>query len=300
MRGEAPSEILCYLEEVLGKNLHEVVDVVTGTSTGSIVSCLLASGYSAKDIISFYEGKDAKTIFKHSLIGCLQFFSGINCPKFDSNNLKNILKDKLEDKKLKDCLTHLLVPVDDWANRTGKIFTTIIDKEESIEDIELWKVCTSSSSAETYFSGFNRDNKAFYFDGGLYSGNPSDMAFLYTQKHLGATVDNTIVISLGTGTLVDYIAPEKLEKFGWVDFAGNLINEIMDRNTTKSHDIMNMLFEGTGNYFRFQFDCPKEYEAMDNTSDKFIQGLKKFTRNNIDTIWKESLSVLVEKLKNNK
>ena len=56
-RGLIPLTLLCRLEEQIGPCLHEVFDIITGTSTGAIIASLIAAGKSAQWIREFYKEK---------------------------------------------------------------------------------------------------------------------------------------------------------------------------------------------------------------------------------------------------
>ena len=60
LRGIVPLTILKYIEEKEGKKIIELFDLITGTSTGGIIACGLACGYSVDDLISLYYNKGSE------------------------------------------------------------------------------------------------------------------------------------------------------------------------------------------------------------------------------------------------
>jgi len=281
-RGLIPLCILYVLEKRTGKQIYQMFDVIAGTSTGAIIAALLSIGEPVENIISFYIGDKIKKIFSKDLFHSI----GTHCPKYDSNNIENVLKDTFGDKTFGDCLIDLLIPTDDWSNRQGVIFSTFETKS-----IKLWQATRKSSAAETFFSASEG-----CFDGGLYASNPTDLAIVKTIKHTDAKLEDLFVVSLGTGTLVDKMSQKDIAKFWWDDFAKHLIPETMDRITSKTHDILSELLDNE-KYFRFQFDCPTEFESMDNVSDKNLRGLKDLADSYISTIWIKDINKIITYLK---
>ena len=284
IRGIVPLCILSIVEKQTGQPIYKLFDIISGTSTGAIIAGLLAVGTPIEDILAFYLGDDAKKIFSKSLL------NSINCPKYGCKNIEDILQTAFKGKQFKDCLTGLVIPADDWANRQGHVFSSF-----EIQDAELWKAVRASSAAETYFKAFNDNNGSCFFDGGLYANNPTDLAIIEAVKYLNTKPEDLFIVSLGTGTMVEKISPKEIEKFWWKDFAFQLIPEIMDRITSKTHDLLSKILP-SDKYFRLQFDCPKEFEAMDNVDDKNLEGLKSLADSYITSIWQNDINSVVSLL----
>jgi hypothetical protein len=70
LRGIFPLRMLEQLERYYGKTCFEMFDMFAGTSTGSIIAALLASGYPLRDAISLYANEDIRrVIFKSNRSG---------------------------------------------------------------------------------------------------------------------------------------------------------------------------------------------------------------------------------------
>jgi len=289
IRGLVPLTVLYVLTKRTGIPVYKMFDIITGTSTGAIIAGMLAIGIPIEEIINFYMGTESKKIFSKGIFNKI----GVYCPKYDNRNIEEVLQNALKGKTFKDCLTNLVIPADDWANRQGRIFSSF---EARTQDIELWQAIRSSSAAETYFKAYNYNNESAFFDGGLYGNNPTDIAIVEAVKCLNIKIDDLFIVSLGTGTLVEKMAPKEIEKFWWNDFAKHLIPEIMDRITSKTHDLLSKILK-KDKYFRLQFDCPEEFEKMDNVDDKNLQGLKNLADDYISSIWKNDINNIINSLK---
>ena len=54
MKGYVPCSVLVELEKRMGKPCYEVFDMVSGTSIGGILACLISSGKSASEALEFF------------------------------------------------------------------------------------------------------------------------------------------------------------------------------------------------------------------------------------------------------
>jgi len=55
IKGVFPASFLASIEEQIGGKVSDYFDLIVGTSTGGIIALGLGLGFSAKDILSFYE-----------------------------------------------------------------------------------------------------------------------------------------------------------------------------------------------------------------------------------------------------
>ena len=63
IRGIYPAYILKRVEESWAIKLHEIFDMIVGTSTGSIIASAIAVDYPLKDVVSIFEEK-SRDIFR--------------------------------------------------------------------------------------------------------------------------------------------------------------------------------------------------------------------------------------------
>ncbi|KAL6995548.1 hypothetical protein U1Q18_005683 [Sarracenia purpurea var. burkii] len=139
IRGIIPATILAYLESQLQEldgeeaRLADYFDVIAGTSTGGLVTAMLAAPnendrplFAAKDIKPFYLEHGPK-IFpqKRGMFGSIR--SKLNLlagPKYNGKYLNRIIRDKLGDTRLHQTLTHVVIPTFDIKNLQPTIFST--------------------------------------------------------------------------------------------------------------------------------------------------------------------------------
>ncbi|KAL0438679.1 UNVERIFIED_CONTAM: Patatin-like protein 2 [Sesamum latifolium] len=139
IRGIIPATILEFLESQLQKldgedaRLADYFDVIAGTSTGGLVTAMLAAPdknnrplFAAKDIKPFYL-ENAPKIFPQKC-GVVGFLTGLVKstirPKYDGECLHQIIKENLGETRLHQTLTNIVVPTFDIKNLQPTIFST--------------------------------------------------------------------------------------------------------------------------------------------------------------------------------
>ncbi|XP_068641241.1 patatin-like protein 1 [Aristolochia californica] len=234
IRGIIPATILSFLESKLQEldgeeaRIADYFDVIAGTSTGSLVTAMLAApGHNgrplvvAKDIIPFYL-KFSPVIFPQ----CIGQFSSIITklkvllgPKYDGKNLRKVTRDTLGGLRLHETITNVVIPTFDIKKLQPIVFSSYEAVNDSSKDALLSDICIGSSSAPTYLPAHyfeTKDSKSNVkefnlIDGAIAANNPTSVAVrLLMSESLKAKVDylpsNTVdygrflVISLGTGT----------------------------------------------------------------------------------------------------
>lgn len=153
IRGVLAAQILWNLEKRLGQPLNQYFDLLTGTSTGSMLATALALDIGAEKIIQLYR-QQGKIVFPYTDrldIKRVPVFleHGILGPKFSDRGLQIVLKDLLKDKTLADVTNcKLLITSYDTLERKPIVFKSWRAK---FAQIPLWEACLCSASAPTFF-----------------------------------------------------------------------------------------------------------------------------------------------------
>ncbi|CAK8568259.1 unnamed protein product [Lathyrus sativus] len=143
IRGLIPATILEYLESELQEldgesaRLADYFDVITGTSTGGLVTAMLTAPndkqrplFAAKDIKPFYL-EHCPNIFpqnKHMLGSMGKLFRSLAGPKYDGKYLHNVVKEKLGETRVHETLTNIVIPAFDIKSMQPIIFSTYQSK----------------------------------------------------------------------------------------------------------------------------------------------------------------------------
>ena len=155
IRGVVAAKMLSLIERQIEQPLNEYFDLITGTSTGSILATAIATGRSSEEIVELYRKKSSiifpyESRFSLKRLGLI-LKHGISAPKYSDQGLIQVLKEIFGDKTIFDVLSPLLLIVAyDTIEREPIIFKSW-RQDKGYGNIPLWETCVSSASAPTYF-----------------------------------------------------------------------------------------------------------------------------------------------------
>ncbi|XWS29867.1 hypothetical protein CRYUN_Cryun24cG0067000 [Craigia yunnanensis] len=229
VRGIIPGVILAKLESELQKldgndvRLADYFDVITGTSTGGLITAMLAAPnengrplFSAKDIVPFYL-KNGPEIFPQ-ISGILAWAAKLSKvltgPRYDGKYLYKLIRDILGNTKLHQTLTSVAIPTFDINKLQPTIFSTSQVPINPDIDALLSDICIATSAAPTYFPSYyfkNNEEEFNLIDGGIAANNPTLVAISEVTKQImkenpdfspmePLDYKRFLVISLGAGS----------------------------------------------------------------------------------------------------
>jgi patatin-like phospholipase/acyl hydrolase len=269
------------LKEQKGKALHEYFDLISGTSTGSILAAGIACKMNAKRLIDIYknEGKNIflKSIRQQRKWRWLSRFLGSTVlyphERGETEGLANILKKELgKDLKIGD-IKHpqLLILAYDVLSRNTTWFAND-DPKEWYYETELWKICTASASAPTFFPPYRlpyySDKFLPHIDGGVSANNPALAAISHalsitTREDTKPKIDKIAVLSIGTGQTTRPYTYDELKNWGLLKWVENIPAIFLDPSAENSGYISKRIFLGIGrqNYLRLNFELNEWFES---------------------------------------
>lgn len=172
MRGIAHAGVLQALKE---NNIS--IDIIGGTSAGSMIATLYALGYEPKEILQLFQ-KYAKKIAGNSKISFVNSIIKRNGQGLrDGKELEDIYNDianKKGIKKINEIKMPLVIPCVDILDNNEYIFTNYVPLENEhhyITDIEIGKAVRASSSFPAVFNPCNM-KQHFFMDGGAVDNVP--------------------------------------------------------------------------------------------------------------------------------
>jgi len=294
IRGLIPATIIACLEAKLQEldgpeaRIADYFDVIAGTSTGALVTAMLAAPdekkrplFAARDISQFYLDNGPK-IFPQRKIGFLKpaanLLSLMRGPKYDGAFLHDKIKSLTHDVRIADTVTNVVVPAFDVKSLQPVIFSTYEAVHEPLKNAHLSDICISTAAAPTYFpahffrtEGEKPGGREFHLvDGGVAANNPTMVAMSMLTKEVlrhnpafrPVEYGNFLIVSIGTGSpkqAEKYTAP-KCAKWGllrWLYNGG--FTPLIDIFTHASADMVDIhaqvLFEALRcekNYLRIQ------------------------------------------------
>jgi patatin-like phospholipase/acyl hydrolase len=280
--------------------LKDYFDLISGTSTGSIIACGVAKGYDATTIKNLYLNRGIEifprfwSVFK-SIISRIRL--GYTQPIYDGKGLERVLQDECvfgKELLFEDLLKPTLITSYDTYNRQAVVFK---NTQSQLGKIPVWEVCRSSSAAPVAFPAHVMKNEHFlaYFkekghevlpeggipliDGGVVANDPALCAIAERLKwnlvppddkdkwisypeHGWVDIKNIAVASFGTGQAsVRRIGIKQARGWGAAEWASPF----------RGVPIVDILFDGSAdatNYITEQILWKENYFRFQPILDK--------------------------------
>ncbi|HXH54258.1 MAG TPA: CBASS cGAMP-activated phospholipase [Gammaproteobacteria bacterium] len=297
IRGIIAARILQSLEEIANKPIHQLFDLIVGTSTGGIIALALTcpnqaqnAKFSAKQLVDIYR-LQAGDIFKKSFLRKIITGGGLWGAKYDRTSFDSFLNQIFEDSLFSQALCPLVIPTYSLLKGQPNLFSS---RETLQNNIALFMkdLAGATSSAPTYFSpkAFtdNQGNHYLEADGGIFANNPEAVAAAEAFELCPNLSKNNIhIISIGTGNVKlgkGGLALKNAGVIGWV-MQANLIDIMIDSNVNWANDEVSIYYPSA---HRLQIPIPSDLGQMDNISEHNIKGLlnaaEKFIGNNSEVL----------------
>ena len=301
IRGIIPGQVLVSLEhklqQISGKpdlRIADAFDLIAGTSTGGILTCLYLCPdkntgkpkFSAPEAVDLYL-QQGDNIFDVSIFRRIESLDGLAEAKYSADALEKALKDYLGDIKLSELLKPCLITAYDITRRQAQFFNSAdIKTKGSGWDYYLRDVARATSAAPTYFEPANISSltRQVYplIDGGVFANNPTMCACVEAfNSNPALKVSDLHVLSVGTGEVdksYHYSEAKNWGKIGWI---GPVLDVMMSGASETVDYQMRKLFISAGRpdqYLRLQLDLQKYPDvdgAMDNASEENMRALER-------------------------
>lgn len=291
IRGVIPAVILSEVERRAGRPIHELFDLVVGTSTGGLIALALTAPTSgggarpASELVDLYE-REGSRIFERSLWKRLTSVGGLLDERYSSAGLEDVLDRYVGDTKLSAALTPVMVTSYDLHARTAFFFRSSKAVDEPEYDFPMKVAARATSAAPTYFEpvrvqGLASDRESTYalVDGGVFANNPAMCGFVEAScSHPAA--ERFVVLSLGTGEQTRTIAYDDAKDWGLVEWARPMLNVVFDGvSDTVDFQLAQLLsshvsvYPGS-DYLRLQTELTIGNDDMDDASATNLTALK--------------------------
>lgn len=164
VRGIIPARILQEIEKQTGKQIYQMVDTISGNSTGGIIALALVAPnqnkvdsslshnkFNAKDLVDLYRNQ-SKDIFQKSFLRNIKIGYGAWGPRYDRSNLDKILSNKFGNTMLSETLKPVLIFSFSLNTSEGHIWNSQLSKQNPQKDFYLKDIAAATSAAPTYFA----------------------------------------------------------------------------------------------------------------------------------------------------
>ena len=200
--GTFPAAFLAAYEEELGQPIGRYFDLIAGTSTGGILAIGLALGIPAKALLVLYEQRGPEIFGQASDMGwareLVRAARHLMAPKHDADVLRAVLTDVLQDRRLGEAGTRLLVPAWEADRQRVYIFKTAHHPRLKSDYRRLaLDAALGTAAAPTYFKRHRTEDGVGLVDGGIWANNPVALAVVEAIALLGWRAEDLHVLSLG-------------------------------------------------------------------------------------------------------
>lgn len=260
-------EMLKHLKRITGCEIHEMFDIIGGTSTGAIVAASLGMAHkSVEEVELLYRDMIGKIFAKHPVNGPKMLLTRAY---YDTNVLETTLKRECGkgvfiDSLAEESMNKVFV-VSSIMSRSPQelhVFRNYTyppgneSRYDGTVEAQLWEALRASSAAPTFFSEI-RVNGELHADGAIVANNPTAVA-LHETKCMYPGVPIELLVSMGNGLSPADVADvaagietgkkEKEKNMGWGDVVGSIVASATSTETV--HHALLDLFP-SDKYFRF-------------------------------------------------
>lgn len=296
IRGILPGQILVELERKLqritndpSKRIADYFDMIAGTSTGGILTCLYLypdekeirrPRFTAEDAVNMYL-ENGGGIFKESTAR----MDGLRQEKYPVVAIEALLKKYFKNAKLSELLKPCLITSYNIYARSTHFFTQHDAIKDKSYDFYLYDVARATAAAPTYFepAAVTSLSGIVYpvVDGGVFASNPALCAYAEARQKFKPSTEqhqmNVFMVSIGTGSKKESYTYNKAKgwgKTGWV----KPVLDIMLSGASETVDFqLKHIFDAIGcrnNYYRINPDIGNASIEMDDASLQNLDALK--------------------------
>lgn len=302
IRGILPGQVLIRLEEKLklldnnpDAKLADYFDLMAGTSTGGILTCIYLCPeipgstrprFTAKEAVDLYMTKGNK-IFDVSVWQKIKSGGGLLDEKYSAEALESALKNYLNKLRLSELIKPCIITSYDIRHRRAHFFTQHDAKVKESHNFYVRDVARATSAAPTYFEVTNvaaKDRK-FYtlIDGGVFANNPTLCAYSeartmeFDSNRKKPVAAEMAILSIGTGNIDTPYQYNKAKDWGLVEWIKPVIDIMMSGVSETVDYHMCQIFdasEKSNQYMRIDPELGKANRAMDDASYKNLKALE--------------------------
>lgn len=241
IRGVIPAVVLAELEDECKAPVHELFDVVAGTSTGALIALGLTvppvdreTPLEARELVDFYN-HEGREIFQAPITHKLASVGRLAGPKYPDEELEAVLEERFQGRSLTDAMAEVIVPTYDLAERDSFFFKTRRAEAGEGPDHPIEEVARAAVAAPTYFEPApaegpedpDEPERRVLLDGGLVANNPAMCAYVEALSH-DDHPDDVFVVSLGTGELSESYELDEARDWGGLSWLARLFGITMD------------------------------------------------------------------------
>ncbi len=240
-KGLYTATIIADFEEQTSRPFADHFDLIAGTSVGGIIALALACKIPAKDIADKLQ-KHGNEIFPpllplpwHKFLGKkirsltgLDWDRGLNAAKHSNENLKRVLQDIFQERKMGDLEHRVIIPAVNWTKGLPQFFKTPHHERFTRDaSLSLVDVAMATSAAPIYLPNHVIKSQIFV-DGGLVGNAPGFFALHEAQCNITHPEQKDVyLLSIGALSAKITANQEKSTDRGLINWGEDLISLMM-------------------------------------------------------------------------
>lgn len=199
IRGIYPAYILQCIQDRLDVDVFKEFDMITGTSTGSIIAAGIACKKKPSEIVSLYQNHGANIFSQEKKSFWPSIFKQGFHSKYNNKCLREILQNEFYNTKLGSIEKPLLIPATDVGHGGVHVFKSSYSKDFTRDkNVAVSDAVLASCSAPIYFDP-TKVGSYLLADGGVWANNPALAAVIDANYRLNISMEDIRVLSIGTG-----------------------------------------------------------------------------------------------------
>ncbi len=258
--------VLACLEEDTGTSTYDLFDMVAGSSSGGLITCLiLGHAMSATEIMQkiLQEKLLEKMMTEHwvnRLFNKLQIY-----PKYQGISKRMLLQKELENLRLSSLNKQIFIPSFNLNQDQLEIFTN-----ESRPDFLLSEIADACTAAPSYYPPVQMEDGEWRIDGGIGMNNPGLSAYLYAKQYWNNC--EIKVLSIGSGWRSFALNGTKACGYGGMQWSAKGIASLILREKMMTNARLTTEMLGNRvlyiNHYLHQYHMP---DNMDSANNKILQ-----------------------------
>lgn len=198
IKGVFAASFLASLEDSIGSPVRDHFDLIAGTSTGGIIAIALGLGYSARDVLGFYE-EHGPEIFQTGFASFVASLKQVGRSKYSNEVLMSSLNKFFGGRLLGECNCALLIP--SFNIESGEIFLFRsgggpgFDSDSRTDALDA---ALATAAAPTFFPAHRTKAGTPLVDGAVWANNPTELAVVEGIGSMRWAPQSIRVLSLGS------------------------------------------------------------------------------------------------------
>ncbi|SFF18090.1 patatin-like phospholipase family protein [Nitrosomonas sp. Nm166] len=258
--------VLACLEEDTGTSAYDLFDMVAGSSSGGLITCLiLGRAMSATEIIQkiLQEKLLEKMMTEHwinRLFNKLQIY-----PKYQGVFKRMLLQKELENLRLSSLNKRIFIPSFNLNRDQLEVFTN-----ESRPNFLLSEIADACTAAPSYYPPVQMEDGEWRIDGGIGMNNPGLSAYLHAKQYWNNS--EIKVLSIGSGWRSFAVNGTKACGYGGVQWSAKGIASLILREKMMTNASLTKEMLGNRvlyiNHYLHKYHMP---DNMDSANNKILQ-----------------------------